>query len=146
MRTFQWNGRRKPCLWTTPRGRGKAETRVTACAAIPVAKFKCLNCFDEFYKSTDLFIQSSGLNGSFASVRFYLHQMVHPAGFEPTTFWFEARRSIQMSYGCGGWQGYSFVDLMCYALQSRAGHRESPSEHPCQLVLGDRRTAFGWPS
>ena len=26
--------------------------------------------------------------------------MVHPAGFEPATSWFEAKHSIQMSYGC----------------------------------------------
>jgi len=26
--------------------------------------------------------------------------VVHPAGFEPATFWFEARHSNPLSYGC----------------------------------------------
>ena len=40
-----------------------------------------------------------GLRGRCSNQLSY-RPVVHPVGFEPTTFWSEARRSNPLSYGC----------------------------------------------
>ena len=63
--------------------------------------------------------------------------MAHPEGLEPPTSWFEAKRSIQLSYGCIRWE-------LHYLTTNSPNFRpplESATESP-QKAEGPRERAF----